>query len=321
MERLDFEQCLKDILAGNIGTRTLSDRNSHKIAALCTQERMARLNWREQDNLLKWIGTLAKPEVGRELLRTVLAKPESLPQDCLARFIAAPVHKPRLLFDGEKYMDICPLPEDIKDSTNPADAIIKNANAVLRGFQSRIWGAETTSFHMAEDDTERVIRLRYPEIVRLVETDSVEVIRMMADVRLEPMPIAHMFHLGGPKCHKLLLRPETYERSELTIGSLATYAVMAMCAYDTMSLLDEIEAENPGLLRTVKDTAGHNLLWYMGFRKSIFVHKEIKRSPSARWLSSDAMRAVRDFLLKAKCDRKERDVFGVSWNDVQWNLF
>ncbi len=320
MERLDFEQCLKDILAGKIISRTLSNRNSSKIAALCTQELVSGLTWIEQDNFLRWIGSLANPEVGRDLLRRILANPESLSHDRLARFVAAPILWPRLLFDGSRHMPAHEQPADLKDSTNPVDAIANHAGAVLRGFQARIWGVDSHGFHIDNDELCRVFRFRFPDTAKLLETDSVDVLQMLADVRLEPMPIAFMLYLGGPKCRKLLLRPETYEGSGLNVGSLATYAVMAMHVEEAVELLNEIETETPGFLRTVKDAAGHNLLWYMGFRSRIYIHTGGKPQGRASGFSWSNRHIVRDLLFKAKCDRKERDVFGVAWNDVHWDL-
>ena len=320
MERLDFEQCLKDILAGNIISRTLSNRNSRKIAALCTQELVSGLTWVEQDNFLTWIGSLANPEVGRDLLRRILAQPESLPHDRLARFVAAPILWPRLLFDGSRHMPAQEQPADLKDSTNPVDAIANHAGAVLRGFQARIWGADPRGFHIDNDELCRIFRFRSPDIANLLETDAVDVLRMLADVRFEPMPIAFMLFLGGPKCRKLLLRPETYEGSGLNVGSLATYAVMAMPVDEAVELLSEIETETPGFLRTVKDAAGHNLLWYMGFRNHIYIRMSKRRQELEYAQILLNRRALRDLLFKAKCDRKERDVFGVAWNDLHWDL-
>jgi hypothetical protein len=100
----------------------------------------------EQDNFLTWVGSLANPEVGRDLLRRILANPESLPHDRLARFVAAPILWPRLLFDGSRHMPAHEQPADLKDSTNPVDAIANHAGAVLwiltsDGTPPAPWGA------------------------------------------------------------------------------------------------------------------------------------------------------------------------------------
>jgi hypothetical protein len=317
IQPLDFEQCLKDIVDGKIGSRTASQRNSRKIAALCTQERMAGLNWMEQDYLLDWMGRLAEPAVGRDLLRKVLSNPASLPHDILARFIAAPILQPLLVLrDSRHAMYGLTGPDDLKDSTNPADAIAKRAGEVLRGFQVSVWGVAPGCFHVSINEPRRMFRFNHPETAKLVEEDSVDVLRMVSDVRLEPLPIAYMLHAGGPKCRRLLLRQETYEGSGLSLGSLATYAVMAMFEGAAMKLLGEIEAETPGFLRTVKDAAGHNLLWYLGFRRHIVVHATERQAGTRSWDVND----FRDFLFKAKCDKKECDVFGVAWNDVRRDL-
>ena len=326
MERLDFEQCLKDILEGKLShstprhhySRLLSHRNSCKIAALCTPDLVAGLQWTEKDHFLQWVGSLAEPQVGRDLLRKILATPETLPHDVLTCLIAAPITQPRLLFDGSRHNPASKPPADLANSTNPADAILNHAGAVLRGFQTSIWGIEAGSFHIDNGEAaHRRMRFHNPETAKLVEADSVDVLRMLADIRLEPMPVALMLHLGGPKCHRLLLRPETYEGGELNLGSLATYAVMTLGDKQAAALLDGIEAVNPGFLRTVKDAAGHNLLWYRGFSKRIYTHGALLWHGSGCVRQSSSKNLVRDLLVKAKCSKTESDVFGVSWEDVQ----
>jgi hypothetical protein len=326
MERLDFEQCLKDILEGKLSrstpryhySRLLSHRNSCKIAALCTPDLVAGLQWTEKDHFLQWIGSLAEPQVGRDLLRKILATPEMLPHDVLSRLIAAPITQPRLLFDGSRHNPACKPPADLANSANPADAILNHAGAVLRGFQTSIWGIEADSFHIDNgEEVHRRMRFKHPETAKLVEADSVDVLRMLADIRLEPMPVALMLHLGGPKCRRLLLRPETYEGSGLSLGSLATYALMALYTDEAVLLLNDMEIENPGFLRTVKDAAGHNLLWYLGFKEHIFIHDSSRTGESVQAKSRFNRYSLRDLLFKAKCDKNERDVFGVSWMDAR----
>ena len=327
MERLDFEQCLKDILEGNLArstpryhySRLLSHRNSCKIAALCTPDLVSKLYCLEVDHLLQWIGSLAEPQVGRDLLRKILATPETLPHDTLARLVAAPILQPLLIFKSSRFPGSPPA--DLKDSANPADAIARNASAVLLGFDASIWGVSPGSFHIDNGEAaHRRMRLRHPEAAKLVEADSVDVLRMQADIRLEPMPVALMLHLGGPKCRRLLLRPETYEGSGLSLGSLATYALMALYTDEAVLLLNDMETENPGFLRTVRDAAGHNLLWYLGFKEHIFIHNSSRTGESVQARSRFNRYSLRDLLFKAKCDKNERDVFGVSWMDVRREL-
>ena len=212
----------------------------------------------------------------------------------------------------------CSPPVDLKDSTNPADAIAQNANAALLGFDASIWGVSPGSFHIDNGEAgRRTMRFRQPEAAKLAEADSVDVLRMMADIRLEPMPVALMLHLGGPKCRRLLLRPETYEGSGLDLGSLATYAILAMNTDEAVLLLNDMEAENPGFLRTVRDAAGHNLLWYLGFKKRIFIHGSGRTRVSEQAESRFNRYGLRDLLFKTKCDKNERDVFGISWMDAR----
>ena len=316
MQPLDIRQSLQDIVAGKIISRHLSLRNSRKISELCTVDFVSRLYWLEVDHLLRWIGSLAEPQIGRDLLRKILSCPELLPHDTLARLVAAPILQPLLIFRGSR-MPGSP-PADLTDSTNPADAIARNANAVLLGFGASIWGVEPGSFHIDNGEAvHRKMRFRHPETAKLVESDSVDVLRMLADIRLEPMPVALMLHLGGPKCRRLLLRPETYEGSGLSLGSLATYALMALYTSDAVLLLNDMETENPGFLRTVKDAAGHNLLWYLGFKEHIFIHDSERTGESVQARSRFNRYSLRDLLFKAKCDKNERDVFGVSWMDAR----
>jgi hypothetical protein len=224
--------------------------------------------------------------------------------------------QPLLIFKDSRMP--CSPPADLKDSTNPADAIAQNANAALLGFDASIWGVSPGSFHIDNGEAgRRTMRFRQPEAAKLAEADSVDVLRMMADIRLEPMPVALMLHLGGPKCRRLLLRPETYEGSGLDLGSLATYAILAMNTDEAVLLLNDMEAENPGFLRTVRDAAGHNLLWYLGFKKRIFIHGSGQTRKSEQAESRFNRYGLRDLLFKAKCDKNERDVFGISWMDAR----
>ena len=316
MPPLDITQSLQDIVAGKIISRHLSLRNSRKIAALCTPDFVSKLYWLEVDNLLRWIGSLAEPAVGRDLLRKLLATPDAFPHDTLARLVAAPITQPLLIFKGSRTPSSPPA--DLQNSTNPADAIAQNASAALLGFDASIWGVSPGSFHIDNGEAgRRKMRFRHPEAAKLVESDSVDVLRMLADIRLEPMPVALMLHLGGPKCRRLLLRPETYEGSGLGLGSLVTYAILAMYTDDAVPLLNDMEAENPGFLRTVRDAAGHNLLWYLGFKEHIFIHNSERTGESAQAESRFNRYSLRDLLLKAKCDKNERDVFGISWMDAR----
>ncbi len=86
---------------------------------------------------------------------------------------------------------------------------------------------------------------------------------------------------------------------------------------EAVLLLNDMEAENPGFLRTVRDAAGHNLLWYLGFKEHIFIHNSERTGESAQAESRFNRYSLRDLLLKAKCDKNERDVFGISWMDAR----
>ncbi len=328
-EALDPEQSLKDIVSGKWVPRSTAMRISWKIAALCTPELIAGLE--TTYDLLKWMGHLSAPEVGRELMRRVLARAESMPRNVVEDFVAAPILLPVLVLAGAwngRFVP-CSSPEAKRQRPKKltgqfcrpvapsasADAIVNRASAVLDGF-----GVSNFEHYLSSDmrndghSVERVRNRSSPEVVKIVKSDSADQLRVLADIRAEPMPVALMLYDGGPKCLELLLRPETYEGNALGMESVATFAAMCLPGDAAMTLLPAFEAERPGFLRGVKDDAGHNLLWYLGFRKTLSISRERDRD-------GKELRRIRDYLLKkAKCDPTERDAFGFSWMDVREKL-
>lgn len=301
-------------------------RNSWKVAALCTPEYVAGLDDSERDYLIQWMGHLVEPEAGRAVMRVVLANAGSMTRDAVADFVTAPIRHPGLVLAGtwgSKFAP-CASPEARTrrpktaaehfgpvDHSAPSNAIVNRASDVLSEFG--IGDFEHCVSYMVErgDAAEKVRKRASADVAALVKADAVDQLRLMADIRMEPLPVALMHYDGGPKCRALILRPEAYEGNEAGRDLLATFAVMCMQCDRAMDLLQSLEDVTPGYLRTVKDAAGHNLLWYLGFRKTL----------RARSLDKDegmASRAVRNFLMKkAKCDTVERDVFGLSWQDVR----
>ena len=332
----DPEQGLKAIVEDLPCSGSSSMRNSWKVAVLCTPEFVAGLDSYGRQNLLQWMGLLSEPEAGRAVMRHVLANAGMLTQEATADFVTAPIMHPSLALASVWRRQFIPFtsPEariqrpktaaehfgDV-DAAAPSNAIVTRVSAVLHAF--RVGKLEHRVSCMREDPstsddvcrTPREFRWQVPaDVAALVKADSVERLRLMADIRMEPLPVAFMLHEGGPKCRGLLLRPETYEGSEVDMDLLATYAVMCMQCDRAIDLLQSLEDATPGYLRSVKDVAGHNLLWYLAFRKTLRVHS----------LGDDGgmeLRAVRNFLTKkAKCDTKERDAFGLSWMDVRDKL-
>ena len=317
---LNYKKCLWDIIAGYYGPRTLSAANARKIASLCDYNMLSELNGAEMRNVLRWMSSLKNREVSREILRKFLSHPEELfyAFNALVFFVAAPMFCPSLLVDGkDRFLD--PRSNAKNAVPVPADAIADFALKAFHGFEVvltsydfSLWEHGETRDHLLE---------KYPKnLVSVVRADSVLGLKLMMDVMMAPMPIALILAEGGPECRSLLFRPETYEGCEVGREALATLAVMALAGDAALSILQALEADTPGFIRKIKDAAGHNLLWYLGFRKNITM-----KTFSNQWTSSPQRHAttddLRDYLLeKARCNPEARDAFDLSWNDVRGRL-
>ncbi len=318
---LNYRRCLKDIIAGYYAPRTLSSRNARIIASLCDPVVLGRLNGAELGNVLGWMGRLTDRKLAWEFQRKVLSRPEELfySFDALVCFVAAPIFCPSLLVHGKSGWLL--VPRNKFGKCHPAFAIANFALKALRGFEAVFKKTSSDSSLSEWGETRDHLLRKYPEsLVSLVRADCVEGLRLMTDIRMEPMPIALMLCEGGPECHRLLSRPETYEGCEADLESLAAFAAMVLGGDMAMSILQALESETPGSLRTIKDDAGHNLLWYLAFRHEISMESFSRRRTSSP--SGEATIAnLRDFLLKeANCDPEERDVFDLSWADVRGRL-
>lgn len=317
---LNYKKCLWDIIAGYYGPRTLSATNARIIASFCDYDVLGKLNGAELGNVLRWMCSLKNREVSREILRKFLSHPEELfyAFDALVCLVAAPMLCPSLLVDG-KNMLLDPRSNAKNAVPVPADAIADFALKALRGFEVvltslgfSLWEQGETRDHLLE---------KYPKnLVSVVRADSVLGLKLMLDVLMEPMPIALILSEGGPECRRLLLRPETYEGCEVGREALAALAVIALDGDAALSILQALESDTPGFIRTIKDDAGHNLLWYLGFRNHISME-----TFSTPWTSSPQRKVttddLRDYLLeKARCNPEARDAFDLSWKDVRGRL-
>ena len=312
----DYRESLNDIVGRPSDPSTRPRRIAKKIVAVCDSEFVAGLDGVEFYHLLTWMGGLKDHSVARKLQRKILSHPEPLSREALMSFVTAPMQFPALLFDGPRQGLFDPRLEEANAPAAPSDAIANFAVKALRGFKIALKPGDRYCSDYGE--TRKELLRCFPEtLISQVRDDSVCELQLLADIRMEPMPIALMLYEGGQECLRLLMREETYEMCEVGREALATLAVIGLDCGLALYLLQGMEAETPGYLRTVRDAAGHNLLWYLAFRKRINI-KAFRQNGASCRNDGASMRAIRDYLLKkAKCDPNERDAFGLSWMDVR----
>jgi len=88
----------------------------------------------------------------------------------------------------------------------------------------------------------------------------------------------------------------------MTLEELCCFCTVQFTDRQSVRLLSTIEKARPGILKSVRDPFGRNLLWYALFNRcTAWFHPNCTLTP---------------FLLKAGCDPENRNTVGISWKEV-----
>jgi hypothetical protein len=118
--------------------------------------------------------------------------------------------------------------------------------------------------------------------------------------------LEEIMRYGGPKIFSYLVEENMIKPNVFPLPELCCFIVTHFRDTVSIPLLTALEEHSPGLLQSVHDTFGRNLLWYEMYNwETAWFH------PNCRLTS---------FLLEHGCDPNNENHLGMSWQFVMDNL-
>ena len=138
-----------------------------------------------------------------------------------------------------------------------------------------------------------------------VEADDVSLFiirRDMEGFRASIPLILNVLAGGRVNILRHLVEKGIIPRNVMTLEELCCFCTAQFPDHQSIPLLTAIEEARPGILKSVRDDFGRNLLWYaVHNQRTGWFHPNCKLTP---------------FLIKKGCDPENRNQIGLSWREV-----
>ena len=188
--------------------------------------------------------------------------------------------------------------------TNPL--LIDNLTVRYRYCQLRKNGWEM----LRHAEGGRILTVKLPDTMwQAIRDDHVPTFCLYLNLyrkKLSSSLLEQIMRYGGLQVFSHLLAENMIKPSVFPISELCCFIVTHFDDTKSVLLLTALEKHSPGLLKSVKDYFGRNLLWYAIYNlNTAWFHPNCKLTP---------------FLLEHGCDPSNENHLGISWQFVMDNL-
>ena len=138
-----------------------------------------------------------------------------------------------------------------------------------------------------------------------IDSDDVamfEMCRTMEGFRMSFHLLFNVITGGNISILRHLLSNNMLQRNIMSLNELCCLCAAQFPCHQSVPLLSAIEETSPGVLKSVQDDFGRNLLWYV-------IH-----NPRTIWFHPNCK--LTSFLIEKGCDPDNRNQIGLSWREV-----